>query len=117
MGHKQIKGISKWCSDKNLAFVSSKYKGDVNENTQKAIEYGKKAIQMGFIPIIPHLYLPKLLDDNDPDDRKKAQDMCLQLILVCDVFMQCGDMPDNSFMVEELAQALRTDIRIIRIMP
>lgn len=101
--------------DKKLAFVSSKYKGDIDANIQKAIEYGKIAIEMGYIPIVPHLYLPLMLDDNEPEQRELAQEMCLELVKRCDVFMQCGDMPDDSFMVEELAQAVKSHKVIKRV--
>lgn len=98
-----------------LAFVSSKYKGDVETNRKKAVEYANIAIEMGFIPIAPHTWLPELLDDNDSEQRKKAQEMCLELVKRCDVFMQCGDMPDGSFMVEELAQAIKSGKPKLRI--
>ena len=101
--------------DKQLAFVSSKYKGDIDANIQKAIEYGKIAIEMGYIPIVPHLYLPLMLDDDDPEQRELAQEMCLELVKRCDVFLQCGDMSKDSFMVEELAQAVKCHKAIKRV--
>lgn len=104
----------KLCNRTVIAFVSSKYKGDIKTNEAKAIEYGKIAIEMGFIPIVPHLWLPKLLDDNIPEQRQKAQAMCLELVLMCDVFMCCGEMPLDSFMNEEYAQAVRCNKPIIR---
>ena len=103
------------CGRRPIAFVSSKYKGDIEANRQKAIEYSRLAIEKGFIPITPHLYLPEVLDDNKPADRAKAQQMCLELVLLCDVFMLCGDMPDDSFMVEEHKQALRCGKPVMRV--
>lgn len=110
-----VKTINSIRHDRQLAFVSSKYKGDIDANVQKAIEYGKIAIEMGYIPIVPHLYLPLMLDNEDVEQREIAQEMCLELVKRCEVFLQCGDMPEDSFMVEELAQAVKSHKVIKRV--
>ena len=105
----------KLCGRVPLAFVSSKYKGDIEANIQKAREYGKIAFEMGFYPIVPHLYIPQILNDNDYKQRRLAQKACLEFVIVCDVFMLCGEMPPDSFMNDEYAQAVRCGKQIIRV--
>jgi hypothetical protein len=107
--------VIKMIGHKPIAFVSSKYKCDIEANVLMAREYTKIAIEKGFIPITPHLYLPDVLDDNDPKQREQALQICLGLVISCDVFMLCGDMPEDSFMVEEHKQALRCGKLIMRV--
>ena len=75
-----------------LAFISSAYRGDIAVNKAKAREYAKIAIQRGYIPIVPHLWLTEILDDNIKAERQMGLEMCLELVARCDVFFLCGDV-------------------------
>jgi len=105
----------KLCGRVPIAFVSSKYKGDIKANVAKAIEYGRIAFEKGFYPIVPHLYLPQILNDRDYKERRLAEKACLEFVIFCEVFMCCGEMPPDSFMNEEYAQAVRCNRLIIRV--
>lgn len=95
---------------KAVAYVSSPYRGDIFTNRQKAIEYGRKVIEMGFVPIVPHLYLPLLEDDDDC-----GLDMDLVLIEKCDIFILCGETITEGMQIE-LEYAEKLNMLTMRIM-
>lgn len=51
-------------------FICSPYAGDVEENTQKAKEYLRFAVEQGAIPLAPHLLYPQVMDDSSPVARE-----------------------------------------------
>lgn len=65
-------------------FICSPYRGNIEENTKKAAYYGKIAVGADMIPIIPHLYFPLFLDENNPNKRMKGIEMGLELLETCD---------------------------------
>ena len=67
-----------------IAYVCSPYRGDVERNVAYAKEIMAQAIRRGFAPITPHLYIPAVLDDNDPIERRRGLDLGLALLKVCD---------------------------------
>lgn len=69
---------------RKVIYVCSKYKGNVKENTKRAIEYCRAIYKEGHIPIAPHLYLPRFLNDNDPKEREQALELGLKALKHCD---------------------------------
>lgn len=65
-------------------FICSPFRGNIKENTKKAVFYGRIAIGDDEIPIVPHLYFPTFLDENDPNERMKGIEMGLELMDICD---------------------------------
>lgn len=53
-----------------FAFICSPYKGNVEANERRAIELAQKALDMDYMPLVPHLHFPKFLDDNDTKQRE-----------------------------------------------
>lgn len=51
---------------------------------KKAKFYGKIVIGTGRIPVIPHLYFPTFLDENNPNERMTGIEMGLELMDSCD---------------------------------
>ncbi len=47
---------------------------------KKAKFYGKIVIGIGRIPVIPHLYFPTFLDENNPNERMTGIEMGLELM-------------------------------------
>ena len=62
------------------AYICSPYRGEVTENQRKACEYCRDAMKRGYTPIAPHLLFPQFLDDDVPEERQKALDMCSDII-------------------------------------
>ena len=50
-------------------FICSPYRGDIARNTELARYIGHIALACGYIPIIPHLLYPTMLNDKKPDER------------------------------------------------
>ena len=53
-------------------------------NTARAICYAEQVAAEGNIPIVPHLYFPIFLDENDPVQRMNGIEMGLELMEICD---------------------------------
>lgn len=72
------------------AYICSPYRGDVAENQRKACEYCRDAMKRGYTPIAPHLLFPQFLDDDVPEERQKALDMCSDIIQACSIVLVYG---------------------------
>ena len=81
--------------DKNLApihakttYVCSKYRAknevELQQHIRDAVEACRKVHERGNIPIAPHLYWPRFLDDNDPQDRDYGIAAGLEALKRCD---------------------------------
>ena len=52
-----------------LEYICSPYSGNVESNIKSARRYSRFAVEMGYIPITPHLLYPQFLDDDNPAER------------------------------------------------
>lgn len=68
---------------KKLIYICSPLKGDIAGNIAKAREYCKTVLQMGCIPIAPHVMLDGILNDENPHERQTALEMGLSLVTRC----------------------------------
>lgn len=66
------------------AFICSPFRGDIEGNTKRATYYAQITAGADEIPIVPHLYFPIFLDENDPNQRMKGIEMGLELMDMCD---------------------------------
>jgi hypothetical protein len=69
------------------AYICSPYSGDTKRNKQYARELTARAIQDGYAPITPHLYITECLDDNEPSQRELGLNAGLALLSVCDIII------------------------------
>lgn len=67
-------------------FICSPYAGDVEHNKALAEFLCEQAIEAGLAPFAPHLYLPQILNDNDPGERAIGIDCGLAYLRCCDYF-------------------------------
>lgn len=61
--------------DKECCYICSPYRGNVFErirNRRYARYLTKKAIEMGYAPITPHLYITQVLNEKIPEERKRG---------------------------------------------
>ena len=70
-------------SSSQLVYIASPYAGDIQSNTQFAIQCCRYAIQQGCTPIAPHLLYPQMLDDSDPEQRAIGLKLGHRLLSVC----------------------------------
>ena len=66
-----------------VVFICSPYAGDVAHNTENALNYCRMAYERGFLPIAPHLYFPRFLNDNDPEEREDGLFMGRVMLTKC----------------------------------
>lgn len=69
---------------KNIVYVCSPLRGDVQRNENKACGYCRFVVSKGFIPIASHLFFPQFMDDEDKSEREKAINMGLEILSRCD---------------------------------
>jgi hypothetical protein len=69
---------------RKLIYICSPLAGDIDNNIKKAIGYCKKAINEGKIPIAPHVYLTRILDDTIPGERETGMTYGMELLKLCD---------------------------------
>ncbi len=62
-------------------------------------------VDMGYIPIAPHVYFSQFMDDLNPEDRKKALEMNKKLLKFCDELWIFGD---------EITEGMKEEIEYFR---
>ena len=86
-----------------LVYIASPYAGDVEKNTEAAKRYARFAIDCGFIPMVPHLLYPQLMDEKT--ERELALQFGLVLIDKCVELWAFGEQ--SMGMAKEIAYARR----------
>ena len=72
-----------------IVYICSPFSGDVTHNTEMASRYSRFAVDQGYVPITPHLYLPLFISEET--ERELAINSGLRLIDVCSELWVCGD--------------------------
>jgi len=92
-------------------FVCSPFRGDIEGNVRRTKKACLMAIDMGYAPYAPHLYLPFIgLDDNNEHQRALGISVGIQYLKVCDEIWVFG--PETSGMKQEVAMAQTLGINI-----
>lgn len=68
----------------HLMYICAPLRGDVQKNIQFARRKAKEVFADGDIPVCPHLMFTPIADPENPEQDKRALDMCLKLIERCD---------------------------------
>lgn len=89
------------------AYICSPYSGDIKRNKQYARELTARAIQDGYAPITPHLYITECLDDNEPVSRDLGLTVALELLNKCDVIYVGAKYGISDGMETEIFKARR----------
>ncbi len=66
-----------------LVFICSPYANNPINNERRAVRYCKFAIDKGCIPIAPHIYFTRFLDDRYPAERELGMFMGQVLLSKC----------------------------------
>lgn len=64
-------------------FICSPYAGNIVENTRKALRYCKFAVENGKLPICPHVYFTRFMDDSNPVERSLGITYGLDMMVYC----------------------------------
>ena len=94
-------------------YICSPFKGDVETNTANAIRYCRFAVEKGYFPIAPHVYLPRFMDDDVPAERELALSFGLRLLGGCKAVWVFGEYVSEG-MKREIAAAMKQGIQIKR---
>ena len=99
--------------DSPVVYICSPYSGDIRRNTEMARRYSRYAIDKGFVPITPHLYLPGILSEET--ERDLAISIDLTLLERTDEMWICGNVISEG-MKREIAhaRAIRLPVRCIK---
>lgn len=94
-------------------FICSPYRGDIQENTKTARDFGRLAAKCGYVPVIPHLVFPQFLDDNDAEERILGITLGSELLKVCDMMWVVGSKVTKGMQFElETAKKLKLPVRL-----
>lgn len=93
-----------------LIFVSSPYRGAVAHNLTVARAAAKMVFDAGAIPVVPHLYIPLVLDDDIPRERDQGIAAALRLLATCDEMWVFGE--PTAGMAMEIVEAQRLGLPI-----
>lgn len=70
-----------------LVYICSPYRGDTERNLEYARELTRIALEEGYAPVTPHLYLTQVTDDNDPFERGLGMEAAIELLMKCNYIM------------------------------
>lgn len=74
----------KLAKDAKLIFVCSKLRGNFDRNRKIAEHLCRVVSLLGHIPIAPHVYFTRFLDDFDDEERLLGIESGVRLLEVCD---------------------------------
>ena len=94
--------------DSPIIYICSPYSGNVQHNIEMACRYSRFAVDEGYVPITPHLYLPLFLSEET--ERELAIDLDLRLMDVCSELWVCGEISEG--MRSEIAYARKRNMTI-----
>lgn len=98
---------------KKLVYICSPCRGDYEKNIDNAATYSRAAFKRGYIPITPHLYFTRFMDDTNDKERSMAMSAGSQLLLMCSEVWVFGLDHPSEGMQAEIALAIRHGIPII----
>ena len=93
-------------------FVCSPYSGDIEKNTKRAVFVAKVICNCGDLPIVPHLYFPRFLNENDQYERIRGIEYGIELMKGCDQLWLLGPVISRG-MEYELKAAKEIRIPVI----
>ena len=74
-----------------IVFICSPYADDPLNNERRAIRYCQFAVHQGYIPIAPHIYFTRFLDERNPKDRELGLFMGHVMLTKCVELWVFGD--------------------------
>ncbi len=92
-----------------LVYICYPFSSDRIKNAENARRYSRHAVDMGYIPLIPHLLFPQFLDDTNSKERSLRlffgnvlMDRCVEVWVFGGIMSKC--------MTAEIARAKRKHI-------
>lgn len=96
-------------------FICSKLRGkdkyEMERNIEEALQHCKLAISKGFMPLAPHIYFTRFLNDNILSERMKGMAMGIRWLMEADELWVFGDNYSIG-MQKEINYAIKHKIKI-----
>ena len=99
-------------------YVCSPYRGNIFKrirNKRYARRLTKLMVDFDTIPITPHLYLTEVLNDSNPEERKKGTGLSLELLKRCHIVLVGTKYGISEGMAAEIKLAEKIGIKIVYI--
>lgn len=93
-------------------YICSPLRGDYETNTAKAVQYSREAALSGVLPITPHIYFTRFLNDEISEEREIGLQAGLELLSACDEIRVFGT--PTAGMAVEIRYAWEHGIPIVR---
>ena len=87
-----------------IVYICSPYAGDIEGNVNNARRYSRVAVDMGYLPVAPHLLFPQFLNDNSLKERQLGMFFGNVLMSKCAEVWVCGETVSIG-MKEEIERA------------
>ena len=97
---------------KPMVYICSPCRGNYEMNIDNAVSYSRAAFTRGYIPITPHIYFTRFMNDENSKERSMAIDAGLQLLRMCSEVWVFGLDHPSEGMQAEIAFAIRHGIPI-----
>lgn len=97
---------------KKKIYICPPCRGDYEKNIDNAATYSGICFRMGYIPVTPHIYFTRFMDDTNSKERSMAMEAGKQLLLECSEVWVFGLDHPSEGMQEEIALAIRHGIPI-----
>jgi len=97
---------------KKLVYICSPLRGDIERNIIKAQSYCREAVELGVIPIAPHVYFTQFLNDLIPEERKIGMELGIELLKKCDEVWVYGIQNQSEGMKAEIELAKELGIPV-----
>ena len=93
-------------------FICSPLKGNIDKNMANAETYCRFAFDKGYVPIAPHIYYPRFLNDNDKNERKAGLRYGMEEMWRCKQLWCFGEKITEGMRAEiELAMQLQIPVK------
>lgn len=96
--------------ENKLVYICSPYRGETERNVEYARELTRAALDNGYVPITPHLYITQVVDDNKPQERERGMAAGKELLKHCKYILIGSRYGLSSGMLEEIEIAIEQDM-------
>lgn len=104
-------GAASRCPTKRV-FICSLLSGAIERNMKRAEIYCRFAFDSGFVPVAPHIYYPRFLDDENKIERAAGQRYGLEEMWRCKQLWVFGERISSGMKAEiDLAKELKIPVR------
>ena len=91
--------------ENKMCYICSPYRGHVEDNVAYAKELTRVALDNGYAPVTPHLYLTQVLDESNPEQRKIGMAAGIEILKQCQYILIGSRKWLSEGMLDEIEEA------------